>query len=237
MYRQRSTTKLFYKKYPYKIHCKILGGYLINRVGLTEIKKICNDKNYRSPYLRYWNPTRIDRNELLKFVNAIEPYLFKEIKVRVEASSEFVIYVEHQDLFDKLVALLDSWIFEVSKPKNIQELQFLIENNHKKVICKYLPHKKYQYRIHITSKTNLEIREQFLNWSKNYGDKILIPNSTKEWFNNINPYFYQPTIYIQDSGLLSIVGIFLSNSIWKVEEFVPRSSINIITDQEITCQH
>jgi len=229
------TSKLFYGKWPYKILCIVKESWKIKRMGVDKTIEYCyNPRN--TFYANKWrgNPTDISR--LLKFTTAVEPFLSKEIQVRAE-NSMFNIYCKDQTLYNDMVTQLDEFITEVHEPINIYELDYIVDNGAKKILCNQLPHKKYQYRVWIKPSFKPDARLNFSIWLANYQDRVLSNNSTIKWFNSQGRYWSdQPSIYIKDSATLSMVGLYLGNNLQKVEEFIPRSNINISLNQENTCQ-
>jgi len=227
---KQTTSKLFFGKWPYKIRCYCAGSWMIKRVGIPETIDYCtgNSKGVR------FN-SNIDKVKLLKFISAIDPFLDKEIQVRVEGGI-FSIYCKDVALFDKMSTELSTWINMIYTPATPAEEDYMINATNKRVMCNDLPFNKYKYKVYIKQNMPLSMRSSFNVWSKHYIDKIKPTSSAKNWFNGVNSY--NPlVIYVLDQPTLSMVGLFLGSNLSKVEEFIPRSSINSITDQEKTCQH
>ena len=84
-----STNKLFFGKWPYKIECSVQGSNLIRLRGIEWVKKFCTDDQFYKPpkvsFRTHFETIKKDR--LLKFVDAVEPFLDKEIKIRAEGST------------------------------------------------------------------------------------------------------------------------------------------------------
>jgi len=129
---------------------------------------------------------------------------------------------------------LEEFIIEVVEPGSQEELDLLTKNTAKKVVCDDLPHKLYRYKISIKATTPPNIRTSFKSWISNYGENIKTSGSTDRWFTSLRNYG-QPFIYVKDSPMLSMVSLFLGGNISKIEEYVPRSSINTSIDQEQPC--
>ena len=105
----------------------------------------------------------------------------------------------------------------------------------KKVLCKELPHGIYRYKVFLRTNISSNIKNSFFNWQLNYNHKILTPKSVEKWLLYGRYYSSSPYIYVDNASNLSMVGLFLGNGILRVEEFIPRSSINTLIDQEQPC--
>ena len=230
-----ATSKLFYGKWPYKILCIVKESWKVKRLGVEKTIEYCYNP-VNSFYINKWRGTPTDLSRLLNFTHAMEPFLSKEIQIRAE-NSLFNIYCKDQTLYNDMVAQLDEFITEVHEPINTKELDYIVDNGAKKVLCNQLPHKKYQYRIWLKTSFKQDARLNFSNWITNYGDRILPTKSTNKWLVSQSKFWGdQPNMYIKDSATLSMVGLYLGNNLQKVEEFIPRSNINISLNQENTCQ-
>ena len=215
------TNKLFYKKYPYKITCNITGCWILRSYGYEKTKEFCNTQQWT--YTK-WKPT-IDRDGLIAFMTAIDPYI-SLAKFRFEHNF-FDVYLDTEEKYKQLQTILAPWITLICEPENQEILKFLLEKqNNKKTICSKIPYGLYKFKIYLRYKTDPEIRKNFLTWSKNYGDKIRIPNQTSQWLEYDSRWQWNPFLYVADQSTLSMVSLFLSGSITKVEEYIPKMSIN-----------
>lgn len=215
------TSKLFYKKYPYRITCNIQGCWILRSYGYEKTQEFCSTQRWK---YSNWKPS-IDRDNLLAFMNVIDSHK-SAAKFRFEHDF-FDVYVETEEKYREFQAILEPWITGTCEPENQQALEFLLEKqNSKKVICNKLPHGLYKFKIHLRYKTDPEIRKNFLAWSKNYGNKIRIPEQTSQWLEYDSRWQWNPFLYVADNGTLSMVSLFLSGSVTKVEEYIPKMSIN-----------
>ena len=203
---------------------------MVKRLGIPRTVEYClsqKNNNYG-----FWKG--IDKARLLTFANAVEPFLDKEIQLRAEGST-LNIYCKDRVLFDQLIDQLSDWIETVFEPANNAEQEFL-NGSTKKVICNHIPFKTYPYKVYIKSTTPLNVRSSFETWIQHYEGKIKTPNHTQKWFIQGSGWGWIPTVYVKDSATLSMVGLFLGSNVQKVEEFIPRSSINSTINQEQLCQ-
>jgi len=223
LYKKTKSSKLFYGKWPYKVICRVEGAWAI-RYGGSYIRDIIIGKEFTK---------NINKSRLKKFIKLAEPFLIDTIKKRCE-SSICTFYCADLALYDNIKDKLEEFIIEVVEPGNQEELDFLTNATAKKVVCDHLPHNLYRYKISIKATTPANIRTSFKSWIANYGGNIKTSYSTDRWFASLRNYG-QPFIYVKDSPMLTMVSMFLGGNISKIEEYVPRSSINTSIDQEQTC--
>lgn len=203
---------------------------MVKRLGILETLEYCMDTKPQPPS---WNRNNVDKGQLLAFTGAVRPFLDKEIQIRVEGPT-FNIYCKDKDLLQQLITELAQWVTKIYEPANDFEYAYLY-NSTKAVLCNHLPFKQYCFKVYIKSTTPVFVREQFKSWISHYDGKIRAPHHTQEWFKKGSGWGWIPTIYIKDKPTLSMVGLFLGSNIQKVEEFIPRSSINSTIVQEQTC--
>ena len=234
----QTTSKLFYGKWPFKLSCICKGSWMVKRLGIPKTIEFCLIQQY--PARNTWGGLCVSPNtnkdELLAFSNAVESFLDKEIQIRVQGST-FNIYCKDAALFQEMISSLATWTYEIHRPANDVEHQFL-DNSTKVVLCNHLPFKQYSFKVYIKSTTPASVRDNFKSWITHYDSKIRTPNHTVKWFDKGSGWgigFYDPIIYVKDQSTLIMIGLFLGSNIQKVEEFIPRSSINTSTDQEQTC--
>lgn len=205
---------------------------MIKRRGISKTRDFCaSNDTVGFGYRR----ESIDKPRLLNFLNNVEAYLDQEdVQVRSEHST-FNIYCKDTDLYNAILGKMSGYVSIVFEPSTVQELEYMIQNSHKKVLCNHLPYEKFKYRLYFRADCDSNVKRNFASWVTNYMDKVKITNNTFKWFSS--GWRQGPYIYVMDQATLSMMGLFLGNNIQKVEEFIPRSSINIILDQDNVCQH
>lgn len=216
------TSKLFYKKWPYKIECVQAGSSIMYRNPEGGITHWVN-----GGYNRYGQRGMSSENQtrLIEFNKKVTPFYKKDIQIRVEGS-HFNIFCKDKDLLNQITKDLDPWITAIHGPASDEELEFLMSNGHKKRVCNQYPKEKYHYRIYLRENTPATFREKFYSWFQKYDGKIAAPPSTCKWLNGEKMWIQAPYIYVEDSSILSMVTLFLGNHIKIIEEFILRSSIN-----------
>lgn len=218
---KQTTSKLFYGKWSFKLKIEIPGAWMIKRNGVDDTISFCKGDHRLDSYTyRY-----INKDKLLKFTNVIAPYLDKEVSIRVEGKI-FSIYCKDRALFDAISKDCSEYIVAEYVPASDSELEYMHNNGAKKVLCNHIPFNQYPYKVYIRYNMPQNTRSSFKKWTENYEGKIKLVSATYNWLNGINSY-NNLIIYIADKPTLSMVGMFLGGSIAKVEEFIPRSSINI----------
>jgi len=236
--------KLFYNKWPYKIACSINGANRLTYLEIDIVKKFCN--GVKTDDMPYWMAksklSKQDKEQLLQFTHNVEPYLDLKKNGQGQIRAEgrhFNLFCQDKELMEIICTALAPWIDNVYGPSTDEELEFMLASNNQKITCDHLPHKKYQFKIYFKTDMLAEKRTNFLKWIKTYQDRVLISKTTTRWLENNPSYIWTqcPFLYVEDAKSLTMIGMFLSSNIKKVEEFIPRSSINTILDQEQTCQH
>lgn len=200
---------------------------MITRLGIPYAVKECLRKK-QSVYNvgRDFDPAKLEN-----FIQDVEIFLDKDIKIRTEGGI-FTIYCNDEQLFDKMTKRLEHWITEVHVPGNAIEQAFIEENGRRKVLCNHLPFNTYQYRVVIKEKIDLETREKLWTWMAKYNGKFRVPYRVGIWMMGRKQWVTAPNIYVQDGPTLSMLLLFLGDRVSKVEEYVPRSVINTISEEQ-----
>lgn len=216
-------SKLFYNKWPYKVECVQPGASRIIHVGVDICKKWClTGKGLSfSPY-----GTQVtDKDHYLKFIESVEPFIDRsdEIQIRVEGS-HFNLFCKDPAVLEEIDNSVHKWIKTIQGPTSQEELDFLLSNGHKKILCDVLPHEKYKYRIYFKSKFPAPNRSAFATWADKYGDKLLVSETSKRWLQGNKHWAQDPFMYVDNDKMLSMTGIYLSGYVKKVEEFILREN-------------
>jgi hypothetical protein len=200
----------------------VQGANLIRIFSLDEIKHFCATGELKIK--TWWKIKEGIREDLGSFINVFEPWIPK-VKYRCEGPV-CDIYIDNTDDYNSLKEILSPFLSEIWEPANQQELNFLINSGTKKIVCDELPYKKYRYKLYIKFRIDPDLRKNFGEWIKNYKGKIRSTPQTEEWILEKNHWPWNPCVYIEDQPTLSMVGMFLGAAVHKVEEYIPRISIN-----------
>jgi hypothetical protein len=166
-----------------------------------------------------------DKVLFLEFVNAIEPFLDRkdEVQIRVE-NSHFNLFCKDPAVLEEIDNAVNKWVQKISGPTTQEELEFLLSNGHKKILCDALPKDMYKYRVFFKSRFPADKRSAFAIWASKYGDSLLISDTSLRWLNSQRHYAQDPFMYVIDDKMLSMVGLYLSGYVKKTEEFILREN-------------
>jgi len=232
---KQKINKLFYNKWAYKICCKIQGASQIKYYGATRIRlwTALDYELFFEDSLRYsWNnrtnfKISIDKVDVAKFVDAVEPFMEmkEDVQIRVEGSS-FNLFCKDLDLKNQIEQALYPWVVETVGPDSEEELKFILENKYK-IICNKLPYEKFKFKV------------VFKDWIKNPATKeklhsyilklnpedIKISPTTKKWLEGRLSYQQEPFLYLVDAKHLVFMRL-ISTDIKRVYEYVEQDNIN-----------
>lgn len=218
-----NTSKLYYKKYPYKVETRVKGSHFI-RSGADYAIDMCNQRlaDNKSYNYKFRDLNNNDILNLVEFIKSSKKFVEQGIKTRSEWGT-FIFYLEDEKTFNKVVKKVNPWIRSVSKPASKEDLEKLLDNK-KITLCNKLPLKKYHYKIFLNRKMPVHRREKFFEWTQNYGDSIRFSGVSKRWMHGVG-WCYDPYMYVEDSKLLLMVKMSLGENIIKTEEFVLRNTV------------
>jgi hypothetical protein len=212
------TNKLFYGKWPYKLTVVQQGCWTVRYAGI--------------PLARTWNgpgwatafDLHSDRVKFIRFLDALEPFVTQDIQMRVERNT-LNLYCKNKELLEQMSINLAEWAKELHEPASQDELEFIMNQSSKKLLCSQLPHTKYQYKVYFKQTTSPDVKIKFASWISNYKDSIKTTKSAQNWLLN-KSWMYNPFVYVDSKSTLSMVILFLGNNVQKIEEYIVRDSIN-----------
>jgi hypothetical protein len=216
------SSKLFYNKWPYKVECRQLGASRVVHSGIDVVREWCTTG--KGMFISSTESSRLDKTVFLEFANLVVPYIGNpNVKVRVEGS-HFNLFCVDKAVLETIDSDLHKWISKISGPTTDEELAFLLNNGHKKILRDVLPKEKYKYRIYFKTKFPSDKRLSFITWADKYGDKLDISGTSKQWLLGRRHYAQDPFMYVEDDKMLSMAGMYLSGYVKKVEEFILRKN-------------
>ena len=226
----KTTSKLFYKKYPYKVECRVGGASYITRLGITKAMAMClsDDEIIERHGWRWRVP--LDKVKLASFIKCVKKYVNKkeelDIKIRAEGDG-FCLFCKDIDLYEEMKFKLDQFIRCVTIPASQEVLTYMLDNGPRKIIVKKIPYDLYKYKISLSTNTPSSVKRNFREWIKRYDSKTFkISGTTKDWLTENKRYWVQsPFFYVQDSSALTMTSLYLGNNIKRIEEFVTVDSI------------
>jgi hypothetical protein len=166
-----------------------------------------------------------DTDKFLKFIDAVEPFLDRkeDIQIRVE-NSHFNLFCKDPSVLEEIDDAVSEWVKKISGPTTQEELEFLLSNGHKKILCDTYPKEMYKYRVFFKSRFPADKRSAFVTWAGKYGHSILISETSRRWLIGDRYYAQDPFMYVIDDKMLSMVGLYLSGYVKKTEEFILREN-------------
>ena len=233
--RIKKTKKLFYNKYPYKVETKCKGASLVARRGVDSVLNFCKSSedtpyNIRQQwYDRGNNYTPSDKISLHKFTKTVQPLIEEQkgenLRIRFEGwHANF--FTDDVKLYKQLQKILKTWIIEVTEPASQEDLEFLLANGSKKIIVDALPYNKFNYKILLKTSMKPDKRASFAQWLGKYSEDTFRPTKTTlKWLTGEARYVQAPYIYVANKSMMSMLGLYISGEVKRVEEYVYRSSL------------
>lgn len=224
----KSTKKLFYKRWLYKIVVTCGGINHLHRNGLEYVRTVVPMASNS-----YWGSSHYSHTVFSNRDNLVVIGLFlenalkdKQYQIRAEGHNAG-IFTNDPQLVDTIENGLAKFVTEITKPVDDTHAAFLMGNKNK-IICDEYPHENYKFKIHFK---NGEINDQvfmknFLGWASKYSGKIHIPKGTTRMLDgSSHSYFYGQYYYAKDDKMASMALMFMGNYLNKVEEFVLKSEV------------
>jgi len=109
-------------------------------------------------------------------------------------------------------------------PTSKEELDFMLDNGHKKILRDVLPKGGFRYKVYFKYLWHEDERRDFLKWADKFPDKISISDGSRKWING-DSWTYYPFMYVKDDKTLSMIGLMISGQVKKVEEFILRENL------------
>lgn len=218
---QSNPSKLFFGKWFYRIECVQDGASRIKHAGADRVEQWCLSSVPTSPWER-----KIDNQALYNFLLAVKPFLKnKNLQIRVEGS-HFNLYCNELELVEKINKALSKWIRRITGPTSQEEINFLLTNSNKKVLCKKLPKNRYKYKLFLNYNISDDRRLKFYQWASNYGEQIYFTESASKWLLGETLWWSTvPYMYVENDKTLSMVGLYLGSDVRKIQEHILRGSV------------
>ena len=122
---------------------------------------------------------------------------------------------------------MQEWVVAVTEPGSLEELEYILSNGSKVVLVDAYRKGKFRYKLILKINMKKDKRLQFMGWLSNYSGKIEVARSTISWLIGTHHYLAEPFIYVDDKKTLTMIGLYISGYIKKVEEYVIRDTLVI----------
>ena len=222
------SSKLFYNKWPYKIECYISGASRLRWAGVDQTKDFCLGEP--APALWRWQSndklSKENKAQLLEFTTGLEPFLAlkDQLQTRVEGK-HYNIFCKDPVLLENIYKAVAPWVERISGPTTEEELNYMLDNGHKKILRDILPKDGYKYKVYLKESWSTESRAAFAEWAAKFPNTINIGKSSKKWLDGGQRWLYNPFMYVKDEKTLTMVGLFASGNVKRVEEFILRENL------------
>ena len=227
-----ATKKLFYRKYPFKICCRIVGASQVKYRGADWVVHRYNGLSQDEAHNRYggndlgWKPRsqQIDYPDLVLFARLVKKWIKdSNIHIRCEGSRYNLCCLDLKT-YEKILKDLTPWVVEVTRPETKEDLEFFTKNGPAKILVKELPHSAFKYKIVMKPSMTSDRRSKFNNWLSKYDiHPKAISRNTQRWLSNNVSYIQDPFFYVENDEMLTIINLYLGNVISRTEEFVVRN--------------
>ena len=163
---------------------------------------------------------------MLEFTNGLEPFLKlkDQLQTRVEGR-HYNIFCKDRVLLENIYNAVAPWVQRVSGPTTKEELDYMLDNGHRKILRDVLPKDGYKYKVYFRESWPMEGRVEFANWSAKFPNTINISQSSLKWLECRQKWLYNPFMYVKDEKTLTMVGLFTSGNVKRVEEFILRENL------------
>lgn len=212
----KKTNKLFFDRYAYKVSILTPVAAFFRGKKLLDTQRSLNELSNKfdsgiEGKIRVghtWSKKYAGVSDVLVATKIIEILAtIDDYTLRVEGSI-LGVYVNNEELVDKISSINSIILREISKPENVTTKELLLSRP--KIIIR----KDYTHKYKITLKP-LSDELTFREWAGKMS-KIKINSSS---------YRYGGYIYVADGKTLSICRLYLGNKVVKVEELVSHSEI------------
>ena len=215
----RPVKRKFYNKWYYKLSLRCAGVGLIRYKSFDQIREFIAqpllDKQHYGTHVKAYN----NGDNMLMLINVLDKWPKEIYAIRIETDA-IDIYTNNELFFNnasKDLALI-TWRRFAPDPAT----QHLL-NDQKRVLCKHLPHKKYQFKVFLTPHklpSDDNVRSEFVKFVKNSGDTIRISSAVEEWFMNTRWNWDRRYVFVDNEKSLLMLKLKNSDAIGAVYEYV-----------------
>lgn len=213
--KQRTTNKLFYKKWAYRVELYIPGASYI-----TRYRDAIREELVDTQRIKRFKSEEIDN--LVQLEKELAPFLDIPNQVKVRSESRSIhLYTNDTNIVDQLISTVGRCVRSVHKPASDNELSTLTDGTNI-VMCNKFPHGVYRYKVILNWAMPYEIKRQFLEWSDQYLTDVSFTSGTNQWLSGGKKYHCCPYFYVKSESFLLMAKLFLGSYIKQVDFYVER---------------
>ncbi len=211
------TKRKFYNKWLYKVSVSAKGLGLFRVIPLDTIELVCLDPSITR--YRWYLEDNNDSGALIKIARTLLQEPKDHWSLRIE-SKTMDIYTNSFDFYELLSKKLARYVFRRYQPdpKNLD-----IVKTDRQIVCKKLPHKKYQYRVYLKPHTlgsDTKSKSMLADWLSNYGEGIRCTDSVKNWFIRTTWNWDRRYVLVEDEAVLLMMKMRCGNAAGTVYQYV-----------------
>lgn len=213
----KTTKKLFFKKYLYKVafNTPVSSFFRGNRLKVTSAQLfIISDRLDRAKtekvQIGNYNRHLVGKDDISVAYSIVEQLEeLKDYAIRVE-SKTLGIYFNDKEQLKRFTSIEHVNIEEISIPENDEQASFLL--GHPDAIFR----KEYSHKYKVTIKALFGGSDDFTAWASKYDKIKLMPK---------NKYKYGGHFYVADDKMLSLCRLYLNDKLVKIETLVTSDEI------------
>jgi len=215
----RPVKRKFYNKWCYKLSLRCPGVGLFRYKSFDQIREFLSQPLLVDNRQHYHAKAYNNRDNMLLLINALDNWPKETYATRIETDA-IDIYTNNELLFN--TASKDLTLITWRRFAPDPATQHLLSDQ-KRVLCKHLPHKKYQFKVFLTPHRlpfNDNVRLEFVKFVKNSGDTIRISSAVEEWFMNTRWNWDRRYVFVDNEKSLLMLKLKNSDAIGAVYEYV-----------------
>lgn len=228
MYQNKYTTKLFYKKYAYRLSVRCLVASIFRN----------KDFNYAKYRIDSWNqdvskgisPRLGHRSDSLLPISDLH-FALRLLNIFTTTSTDYTLRIEGRTLnvfsndtvwLSDLKNKLGVNVIEFTQPANDQTAEFLLKNPNYEVVKSNV-----QYKYKIKTRFCKGDYKSFGEWCKSFSKHVRISGLFLEELLNSSSIYEGRLVYVKDEKTLNIVTMFIGEAIQSITHLVTVEDLDI----------
>lgn len=220
MIQTRPINRKFYNKWCYKLSLRCKGAGMLRYQTIEEILSFLAQDNAVVHKHGIKMQARENSRDVCTLMSALIMWPKDQYATRIE-NQTVDIYTNNQLLFDEVSKQCNLFTWRRFAPDTNVALLLTEE---KRVLCRHLPHKKYQYKVFLTPHklpTDDSSRSDFLNFAKANHNSILISQSVCDWFMNTKWNWDRRYLFVDNEKTLLMLKLKSCNAVGTYYKYIP----------------